>query len=90
MRLRTPVQDGERPAGLLAPLKYSDERGESPAPRWKGCDAMEAVREAAGRSCVEDEVPAVVEPKEGALCERGDELEAELIVDEVTLERGGG
>lgn len=51
---------------------------------------MEAVREAAGRSCVEDEVPAVVEPKEGALCERGDELEAELIVDEVTLERGGG
>ena len=65
------------------PLKYSGERGESPAPRWKGCDAMEADREAAGRSCVEVVVPAVEGPKVGTLSERGDVLEAESIVDEV-------
>jgi len=52
---------------------------------------MEAVREAAGRSCVEDVVPAVVEElKVGVVGERGDKLEAVLEVGEVPPGRERG
>lgn len=43
MRFFEPRHVDERVGGLLAPLKYSGERGESPPPRWKGYEAIVAV-----------------------------------------------